>query len=248
MRIQLIEHDNEDFSRTNISFWAAKKGHRVSQIFVCNNEDLPPVESFDWLMIMGGSQNAWDEEGNPWLQKEKAFLGEALGKGKIILGICFGAQLLAEALGGKLFPNQHKEIGWHEVFLNREGRESFLFQNVPQSFVSLHWHSDHFSLPSGCTRLAYSKATENQAYICDDRPLVGLQFHPEYTREMVRYYAREHSQDWIPDKYVSSGKDVLARTEEISDTYWLMETLLNNMEQEFANVGEFNPQAPMEKF
>ena len=234
MRIQLIEHDPEDFSRTNISSWAAEKGYRVNQTYVCNNEDLPPVDSFDWLMVMGGSQQAWDEGGNSWLQKEKAFLSDTLAAGKIILGICFGAQLLAEALGGNLFPNPQKEIGWHEVSLTREGQESFLFQNIPSDFVTFHWHSDHFSLPRSCTRLAGSKATENQAFVDKDRPLVGLQFHPEYTRDMVTYYAREHSQDWVPDVYVSAKDQVLTRTEEIPDTYWLMETLLNNMEQEFA--------------
>jgi GMP synthase-like glutamine amidotransferase len=234
MRIQLIEHDPEDFSRTNISLWATDKGYRVNQIYVCNNEELPPVDSFDWLMVMGGSQHAWDEGGNSWLQKEKAFMSDVLAAGKIILGICFGAQLLAEALGGKLFPNPHREIGWYEVSLNRKGQESFLFQDIPPSFVTFHWHSDHFSLPQTCTRLAYSKASNNQAFVCKGRPLVGLQFHPEYTREMVMYFAREHSRDWIEDEYVSTNDDVLARTEEIPDTYWLMETLLNNMEQEFA--------------
>jgi len=234
MRIQLIEHDPQDFSRTNISLWAADKGHRVNQIYVCNNEELPPMDSFDWLMVMGGSQHAWDAEGNSWLEKEKDFVNEALTADKIILGICFGAQLLAEALGGKLFPNSHKEIGWHEVSLNREGQESFLFQNISPAFVTFHWHSDHFSLPPGCTRLACSQATENQAFMDKDRPLVGLQFHPEYTRQMVTYYAREHSQDWTSDDYVSTKDEVLARTEEIPDTYRLMETLLNNMAQEFA--------------
>jgi len=233
MRIQLIEHDPEDFSRTNISLWVAEKGYPVNQTFVCNNEELPPMDSFDWLMVMGGSQHAWDERANTWLQAEKAFVREALDEGKLILGICFGAQILAEALGGQIFPNGHKEIGWHEVLLNREGRESFLFQNIPPSFVSFHWHSDHFSLPASCTRLASNKASENQAFVCSGRPLVGLQFHPEYTRDMVRYNAGKHSQDWVPDAYVSDGIEVLARTEAIPDTYWLMETLLNNMEQAF---------------
>lgn len=234
MRIQLIEHDPEDFSRTNISLWAAEKGYQVNQIYVCNNEELPPIDSFDWLMVMGGSQHAWDIEGNAWLQKEKEFVNKSLSAGKIILGICFGAQLLAEALGGKLFPNPHKEIGWHEVALNRQGRESFLFHDIPSSFVTFHWHSDHFSLPPSCTRLAGSQATENQAFVDKDRPLVGLQFHPEYTRQMATYYAREHSQDWTSDDYVSTKDEVLARTAEIPDTYWLMETLLNNMAQKFA--------------
>jgi GMP synthase-like glutamine amidotransferase len=236
MRIQLIEHDPEDFSRTNISFWAAEKGHPVNQTFICKNEALPPLDSFDWLMVMGGSQHAWDEQGNSWLQEEKAFVRKALDNGKPILGICFGAQILAEALGGRIFPNEHKEIGWHDVSLNRQGRESFLFQNIPQSFVSLHWHSDHFSLPASCTRLADSNASENQAFVCSGRPLVGLQFHPEYTRDMVKYYAAEHSQDWVPDMFVSSGEEVLARTDEIPDTYWLMEALLNNLEREFTHA------------
>jgi GMP synthase-like glutamine amidotransferase len=152
---------------------------------------------------------------------------------KIILGICFGAQLLAEALGGNIFPNTHKEIGWHEVSLTREGQKSFLFHHIPHSFVSFHWHSDHFSLPRNCNRVACSKATENQAFVAKDRPLVGLQFHPEYTRQMVTYYARKHSQDWTSEDYVSTKDEVLARTEEIPDTYWLMEALLNNMEREF---------------
>jgi len=234
MRIQLIEHDPHDFSRTNISLWVANKGCRVNQIYVCNNEDLPPIDSFDWLMVMGGSQHAWDVEGNAWLQKEKEFVNKSLTAGKIILGICFGAQLLAEALGGKLFPNPHREIGWHEVALNREGQESFLFQNIPPSFVTFHWHSDHFSLPQSCTRLAGSQATANQAFVDKERPLVGLQFHPEYTRQMITYYAREHSQDWTSEDYVSTKDEVLARIAAIPDTYWLMETLLNNIAQEFA--------------
>jgi GMP synthase (glutamine-hydrolysing) len=234
MRIQLIEHDPQDFSRTNISFWTAAKGHGVNHTYVCNNEDLPPVESFDWLMLMGGSPHAWDEAGNPWLKKEKVFVGEALAAGKIILGVCFGAQLLAEALGGKIFANPHKEIGWHEVSLNQEGQGSFLFEDIPPSFVTFHWHSDHFSLPRNCTRLAHSNATENQAFVHKERPLVGIQFHPEYTRQMVTYYAREHSQDWTSGDHVSTKEEVLAQTEKIPDTYWLMETLLNNIENKFA--------------
>ena len=234
MKLHLLEHDAEDFSRTNISLWAAEKGHQLEQTFVCNHEALPALESFDWLMVMGGSQNAWDDQEYSWLQAEKAFVLEALAQGKPYLGICFGAQLLAEALGGEIFPSEHKEIGWHEVSLNRQGRESFLFQNVPPSFITFHWHSDHFSLPADCTRLASSPPTENQAFVCSQQPAVGLQFHPEYTRDMVRNYAREYSRDWEPDRYVGSGDEVLARTEKLPDTYWLMETLLDNMEKKFA--------------
>jgi GMP synthase-like glutamine amidotransferase len=233
MRIQLIEHDPDDFSRTNISFWAAKKGYRLHQTYVCNGETLPKLDEFDWLMVMGGTQHAWDEQGNSWLQAEKKLVAETLASGKPFLGICFGAQILAEALGGRLFPNQHREIGWHEVTLTRPGQDSFLFENIPASFDSFHWHSDHFSLPRNCTRLAFSKATENQAFVCKNRPAVGFQFHPEYTREMVAYYAAANRQDWKADEFVSPAEEILARTDKIPDTYWLMEILLNNMSVEF---------------
>ncbi len=234
MIIHLLEHDDEDFSRTNISFWAAERGYPIQQTYVCKNEKLPPLDSFDWLMIMGGSQHAWDEQGNPWLQQEKDFIRQALANGKALLGICFGAQLLAEALGGKIFTNTCKEIGWHQVSLNQDGRESFLFENIPDSFTTFHWHTDHFSLPDNCAKLASSEATENQAFVCSDHPLVGLQFHPEYTRDMVRFFAREHSHNWQPDLHVSGKDRVLAETERLPDTYWLMKDLLTNIEGEFA--------------
>jgi GMP synthase (glutamine-hydrolysing) len=234
MRIQLIEHDPEDFSRTNITLWATEKKYQLKQIFICNNEALPALDSFDWLMIMGGSQHAWDIANYPWIQAEKDFLLQALGANKIVVGVCFGAQLLAEALGGRIFSAKHKEIGWHDVKLNSEGRTSFLFNQIPDAFTTFHWHSDHFSLPNGCIPLASSKATENQAFVCRQQPVVGLQFHPEYTLDMVRYYARNYSQDWLIDTYVQDGPAVLARTDELPGTYTLMKVLLNNIAQEFA--------------
>ncbi len=234
MRIQLIEHDPEDFSRTNITLWATEKKHQLKQVFICNGDPLPAMNSFDWLMVMGGSPHAWDIATYPWIKTEKEFLRQALAANKVVVGICFGAQLLAEALGGHIFPAKHKEIGWHEVGLNSEGRASFLFNQVPAAFTTFHWHSDHFSLPEGCVPLASSKATENQAFVCKRRPVVGLQFHPEYTLDMVRYYAQNHSQDWLSDAYVHDGPAVIAQTDDLPDSYGLMQTLLDNIAQEFA--------------
>jgi GMP synthase-like glutamine amidotransferase len=233
MRLHLLEHDPIDLSDTNMTAWAAKKGYRLTHTYVCNNEALPSIGDFDWLMVMGGSPHAWEEDVNPWLPDEKELIAGTLDSGKMILGICFGAQLLAEALGGRVFPNDRKEIGWYDVTLTPEGRNSFLLRNVPERFTTFHWHSDHFSLPPGCTRLACSEPTANQAFICNGHPAVGLQFHPEYTREMVRRFAREESQEWEKDLFVAGKEAVLAQTDKIPDTYWLMETLLENMEQKF---------------
>ena len=150
-----------------------------------------------------------------------------------MLGVCFGAQLLAEALGSHVFTNEYQEIGWYDVQLTYKGRDSYLFKNIPERFTTFHWHSDHFSLPPDCNRLAYSKPTANQAYTCNGRPVVGLQFHPEYSLELVKYFADGWGHEWEKAQYVAGKDGVLAQTEKISDTYWLMAALLDNMDLEF---------------
>jgi GMP synthase (glutamine-hydrolysing) len=233
MRLHLLEHDPIDFSNTNISIWAQKKGYPLTHTYLCNNERLPAIDDFDWLIVMGGSPHAWEEDVHPWLPDEKTFIGEVLDRNKIILGICFGAQLLAETLGGDVFVNPHKEIGWYDVTLTAEGQRSYLFQNVPPQFTTFHWHSDHFELPPGCTRLAYSQATANQAYISQRHPVAGIQFHPEYSLAMVKYFAREFSDEWHGGPYVAGREKVLAQTDKIPETYGLMATLLDNMDRQF---------------
>ena len=236
MKLHLIEHDPKEISKTNIATWAAKKGYEISKTDVSNLEELPRLSDFDWLMVMGGFQHAWDKENNPWLILEKKLISDAIAAGKIILGICLGAQLLAEDLGGQVFPNKNREIGWHEVSLTREGRDSFIFANVPEKFVTFHWHKDHFSLPPNCTCLAFTEPTAIQAFICNSAPLIGLQFHPEYTRDMVRFYSKKFGNDWKPGPFVPGKNEVLARTKLIPETYWLMEILLNNIDREWGYV------------
>jgi GMP synthase-like glutamine amidotransferase len=233
MRLHLLEHDPDPLNMTNINVWAAGKGHQVSKSDVFSMEELPSFSEFDWLLVMGGSQHAWEEEVHPWLAGEKEFISRALAHGIPILGICFGAQLLAESLGGQVFPNSQKEIGWYEVALNSEGQHSFLFRNVPNSFVTFHWHSDHFSLPPGCTCLAHSDVTQNQAFVHNELPVIGIQFHPEYTREMVAFFSEEYGHEWVQGPYVAGKEAVLTETKQIPDTYWLMERLLDNISLEF---------------
>jgi GMP synthase-like glutamine amidotransferase len=236
MRLHLLEHDPDYFTETNIAVWAKKKDYTITKTDVFNQEQFPHQDHFDWLIIMGGSQHIWQEQANQWLISEKKFLDDTLRSGKIVLGICLGAQLLAEAFGGRAFTNKHPEIGWHEVCVNPDGKNSFLFKDIPDAFLTFHWHSDHFSLPAGCTCLAGSEPTVNQAFIHNESPAVGLQFHPEYTRRMVKSYAKQYGHEWVPGRFVFDKSSVLTQTEQIPDTYWLMEKLLDNMDREFAGT------------
>lgn len=233
MRLHLLHHDPIDASRTNITRWAENNGHSIANTYLCNNEALPAMEDFDWLIVMGGSQHAWEDDVYAWLPAEKKFIAQALENNKIILGICFGAQLLAEILGAEVFVNPHKEIGWHEVTLTPEGQRSYLFQNVPEQFTTFHWHVDHFTLPPVCTRLAYSEATENQAYIGLERPIAGIQFHPEYPLESVKYFVQEFGDEMQKGPYVAGKEKILAQTDQIPETYALMAAILDNMDRQF---------------
>jgi GMP synthase (glutamine-hydrolysing) len=233
MRLHLLHHDPVDFSCTNISRWAENKGYPIANTYLCNNEALPAIDAFDWLIVMGGSQHAWEDDVYPWLPVEKKFIAQALEYNKIMLGICFGAQLLAETLGAEVFVNPHNEIGWYEVTLTPEGQRSYLFQNVPKQFTTFHWHADHFALPPGCIRLAYSEATENQAYISQERRIAGIQFHPEYPLESVRSFVREFGDQMQKGPYVAGKEKVLSQTDQIPETYALMAAILDNMDRQF---------------
>ncbi|MCP4294227.1 MAG: type 1 glutamine amidotransferase [Proteobacteria bacterium] len=236
MRIQTLEHNDSDFSQTNISYWATEKGYDLNQTFLCNGEEIPPVDSFDWLMVMGGSPHIHDEDTYSWLVAEKRFIRNVLAAGKPILGICLGAQLLADILGGEVSHNDHQEIGWRELSMTPAGKDSAVFKNLPEKFTSFHWHDDHCSLPPNCTSLASSEATLNQAFISDQYPAVGLQFHPEYTCEMVLAFTESHG-DLFQEGVHSDDKKVLAeKTKTLDDNYWLMKVILDNLEQIFFNT------------
>jgi GMP synthase (glutamine-hydrolysing) len=230
MNIHLIEHDPLDFE-TNIDLWAAQGDHALSRTEIFRGAPFPDLPDYDWLMVMGGSQHVWEETLHPWLVSEKKEIARALAAGKTILGICFGAQLLAEALGGQVFTHRQKEIGWYPVRKTPEGESSPLLHAVPDRFLTFHWHSDHFQLPKDAVRLAASDCSENQAFSHPAYPILGLQFHPEYTREMIVHFAREFAAEWTPGPFVAGLDRTLAQTLTVPDTYWLMETILDNMQK-----------------
>lgn len=85
-----------------IESWAQDRGHDTSRTLLFEGEPLPDLGNFDWLVIMGGPMNVYEDEKYPWLAAEKIFIREAIEGGKVVLGICLGAQLIADVLGGKV--------------------------------------------------------------------------------------------------------------------------------------------------
>ncbi len=142
-------------------------------------DDLATVQPGpdDLLIVLGGPIGAYEEARYPFLREELGLIERCLRRESRVLGICLGAQLLARALGARVYPGARKEIGIGPLDLTPEGSRSCLAHLAPDRRV-LHWHGDTFDLPSGTTRLASTALTPNQAFARGSSAL-ALQFHVE---------------------------------------------------------------------
>ena len=192
-----------------IESWALVRGHRLTATRLYAGHRLPATEEFDWLFILGGPMNVYEESRYPWLAREKRFIGEALREGKVLIGICLGAQLLACVLGAKVTRNACVEIGWYPVQKASQASQSSLSGFLPDSFPAFHWHGDTFEIPRGAVHLARSEACENQAFAFDER-VVAFQFHLESTRESVENLIHSCPEDLAEGPFIQSPLHMLA--------------------------------------
>ena len=215
MRVHYLQHvsfEDPGF----ILPWLQARGHQVTSTLLFQPDArLPLPDDIDALVVMGGPMGIYDEHDYPWLAGEKAFLRDCLAAGKYVLGICLGAQLLADALGARVHPASHKEIGWFPVYtLPPVARGTTMPSWLPSVFrdhpVVFHWHGDQFDIPPGAADILRTDANTSQAFQWNPR-VVGLQFHPEITPtlldEMVRHGAPELA---APGPYIQTLVDIRA--------------------------------------
>lgn len=164
-----------------VEVWMRARGHECSSTRWWAGEVAGAAAAeADWLIVMGGPMNIYQHRDYPWLVPEKAAISVAIGAGKRVLGICLGAQLIADALGGKVMQNPQREIGWWPVQPEGDGAGAVGARRYtfPAEITVLHWHGDTFTLPPGAVRLATSPGCANQAFSWGERVL-ALQFHLE---------------------------------------------------------------------
>lgn len=230
MRIHSLEHEPFE-GLANIEVWAKKKGHSISRTLLFNNEEFPEMSDFDWLVIMGGSMNIYEEDKYPWLREEKNFIAHAIASKKILLGVCLGSQLIADVLGGRVSKNKYKEIGWFPVSLTKEAKDSSIFGSLPGKFSALHWHGDTFKIPPGAARIAESEGCANQAF--EYGRIIGLQFHIEYSVESINLMLQNCADELVDGKYIQKPDEIVSQYSNVPEMRKILNLLLDNIEREF---------------
>lgn len=202
MRIHVVQHVVFEGPGA-IADWARERGHSLTFSEQWRAPAMPKPGDFDFLVVMGGPMSANDEAQFAWLAPEKRLIRQAFEASKAILGVCLGAQLLANVLGARVYRNKQKEIGWFPVRLAPEAQQSLL-GGLPEALTVLHWHGETFDLPQGAVRLASSGACANQAFEMGDRAL-GLQFHLEVLPEGLEKLIANSGGDLVPGPLVQSA-------------------------------------------
>ena len=193
--------------------WFRGRGATVTATHLYRGESLPAPGAFDWLVVMGGGMSVNDERELPWLVPEKSLVRDAIAADKRVLGICLGAQMIASALGARVYKNTTKEIGWWPLTREPGAAAHALGAALPDGAEVFHWHGETFDLPPGGVRLARSAACLNQAIAVGPRVL-GLQFHLETTEASARELIAGSASDLAtPGSFVQTPEAMLARPE-----------------------------------
>jgi len=146
----------------------------------------------DLLVVLGGPIGAYEENIYPFLRDELRLIERRLAAKRPVLGICLGAQLMARALGARVYPGPRKEIGWAPLCLTAEGARGPLKHLAPDKTRVLHWHGDTFDLPQGAVPLASTEICANQAFGLGKHAL-ALQFHAEAVGKNIERWLIGHA-------------------------------------------------------
>ena len=147
-------------------------------------DESPTLQKYHSLIVLGGHMGVYQAEKYQHIKTELRLIEEALKKDIPILGICLGAQLIANVLGAKVRKHIEKEIGWYDVQFTPDGQKDKLFNHFNSSEKLFQMHGDTFDIPSGAIKLASSKTCESQAFRFGEK-VYGLQFHLEVDEPMI---------------------------------------------------------------
>ncbi|WP_075184590.1 type 1 glutamine amidotransferase [Teredinibacter haidensis] len=207
----------------SVEAWLLSAGYEITCTKLYESSDLPKVDDVDLLLVMGGPMSVNDEKQYPWLVTEKAFIRYFIESGRATLGVCLGAQLIANALGAEVYPNAKQEIGWFPIRATSSLRHSAF--KFPVEAEVFHWHGETFSLPPEAIHIAESVGCKNQAFQIGHH-VIGLQFHLETTPTSTQAMVVNCGNELVPSEYIQTENEILhgreGRYREVND-------LMNNV-------------------
>jgi GMP synthase-like glutamine amidotransferase len=225
LRIQIFQHVEFE-GPALIGDWAAQNNHQITLTRFFASDTLPEIGSFDLLIVLGGPMGVYDVEQYPWLKEEIDFIRETLNQKTPALGICLGAQLIAAALGAKVYQGGYKEIGWFPLSILKDNFPLEVQSEIPAEPVVFHWHGDTFDLPENSKVLASSTATPHQAFIHNDN-VIGLQFHLETTNQAVKNLLEHAGDEVVEGRYIQTPEQMLTTRQYIEANRKFLCTILD---------------------
>ena len=232
MHLHYFQHDNfEDLGF--IGNWATSRNITTSVTRFDMNPELPAHESYDWLVVMGGKMSVNDQADFSWLETEIAFIKEAIGLGKIVIGICLGTQLIAKATGSAVYKNSGPEMGFWPVHFLHPAKTDKVFRHFPEKLDVLHVHFDTYELPEGAVNMAESAITKNQAYRIGEN-VFGFQFHFEVTPQNIFSFLNGVEPELVEGEFSQTKAQML----ELSNCCSFNNSVFSKVLDEILNMGK----------
>jgi len=176
-----------------------------------NSLDLSAIGG---LIFMGGPYSVYDN--HLWLKDELLLLQKAIDRDILIMGVCFGAQLISKALGARVYKSDHMELGWHMIEADTSKLNHLHPLNLQKTFEVFEWHEDVFSIPEGAIPIFSGTNHENQGYILGK--ILVMQFHLEMTEHMINEWLKQY-QNCLPEpsQSVQAPQQIMERLHERLD-------------------------------
>jgi len=173
------------------------------------------------LIVLGGPMGAYEQDKYAFLRSEIALIEKAIAAGRPVLGICLGAQLIAQVLGARVYPGEKREVGWGPITLTEDGQDDPLFVGGDSKITVFHLHGDTYELPPDAANLATSPMYEQQAFRWGEI-VYGFQFHLEFTESIITRLAQEPDSQRYMTEAGADVKKIIAETpacvRELTDT------------------------------
>lgn len=215
-KLLILQNSDETPPGTTLE-WCAQRGLSPHIIEVWQSQDWPDLKNYLGVVICGGGMNVDEENKYPWLKIEKEFIQALLQSGVKTLGLCLGAQLMAEVLGARVYRHAHWEVGWHSVQLPPTP-----FYDAQEDFKVFQWHRYTFEIPKTAETGGASVGCAHQAFVYQKHGL-AFQFHPESSKEWIKDCAESDPGDYPSGPFVENREAILNQLDRQSDLqrwYW----------------------------